>query len=161
MTLHRPTQNRKAEKKQSAPPFRPTPWYGAAVATRPPQAHQIMILRLRRLILAALVLVAASAPALAAYGKKRHHSHRHRSKSPGSKNSSGSGDGTGSFGPTDTNLRAGQPVHYWQFIEAACHGSYQVDVSYVTDNGPSGSAPVPGLPGQGPGVPVGSLRFTR
>ena len=61
----------------------------------------------------------------------------------------------GTFGPTQSNLRAGQHVRFTQFLNARCHGSIRVTVGYVTVNGPSGAAPVPGLPGQSPAVPVG------
>ncbi len=61
----------------------------------------------------------------------------------------------GTFGPTQSNLRAGQHVRFTQFMNGRCHGSIRVTVGYVTVNGPSGAAPVPGLPGQSAAIPVG------
>ena len=61
----------------------------------------------------------------------------------------------GTFGPTQTNLRAGQHIRYATFMNARCHGTTRVTVSYVTVNGPSGATPVPGLPGQSAPIPVG------
>lgn len=61
----------------------------------------------------------------------------------------------GTFGPTQTNLHAGQPVRYTTFINAHCRGSTRVTVGYVTVNGPSTATPVPGLPGQSGTIPVG------
>lgn len=63
--------------------------------------------------------------------------------------------GGSSFGPTDTNLRAGQRVRYTEFFDTLCPGISHITVGLVTVNGPSGSMPVPGLPGQSPEVPVG------
>jgi hypothetical protein len=62
----------------------------------------------------------------------------------------------GGFGPTQTNLRAGQEVDYTTFVNARCRGPMRVTVGYVTVDGPSGSMPVPGLPGQSAAIPVGS-----
>jgi hypothetical protein len=59
------------------------------------------------------------------------------------------------FGPTDTNLRAGQRVRYVTFFLTQCPGVSHITVGLVTVNGPSGSMPVPGLPGQSPEIPVG------
>ena len=64
-----------------------------------------------------------------------------------------SGDGT--FGPTNTNLRVGQRVRYVTFFNPECPGIAHIRVGLVTVDGPSGSMPVPGLPGQSPEVPVG------
>ncbi len=61
----------------------------------------------------------------------------------------------GTFGPTQSNLRAGQHVRFAQFMSARCHGRIRITVGYVTVNGPSGAAPVPGLPGQSAPIPVG------
>jgi hypothetical protein len=66
----------------------------------------------------------------------------------------------GTFGPTQTNLRAGQNVHYRTFLNARCHGTVHVTVAYVTVNGPSGATPVPGLAGQSAPIPVGSTTIT-
>jgi hypothetical protein len=61
----------------------------------------------------------------------------------------------GMFGPTQTNLRAGQHIRYTTFMNARCHGTTRVTVGYVTVNGPSSATPVPGLPGQSAPIPVG------
>jgi hypothetical protein len=61
--------------------------------------------------------------------------------------------------PTDENIAAGQLVHRWVFVEARCHGVFHVTVTYVADDGPSSSKPVPGLPGRGQGVLVGRTTF--
>ena len=66
----------------------------------------------------------------------------------------------GTFGPTQTNLRAGQRVHFVTFMNANCHGRTEVTVSYVRVNGPSGAEPVPGLPGQSAPIPVGKTTLT-
>ncbi len=63
--------------------------------------------------------------------------------------------GGGGFGPTDTNLHAGQRVRYVSFFNPQCPGVSHITVGLVTVNGPSGSMPVPGLPGQSPEIPVG------
>ncbi|MFI4978009.1 MAG: hypothetical protein ACHQC8_04955 [Solirubrobacterales bacterium] len=65
------------------------------------------------------------------------------------------GYGASTFGPTDTNLRAGQHVRYVTFFDPECPGVSHITVGLVTVNGPSGSMPVPGLPGQSPEIPVG------
>jgi hypothetical protein len=65
------------------------------------------------------------------------------------------GSGGGGFGPTNTNLRAGQRVRYVEFFNPRCPGVSHVTVGLVTVNGPSGSMPVPGLPGQSAEIPVG------
>jgi hypothetical protein len=65
------------------------------------------------------------------------------------------GAGAGQFGPTQRNLRAGQRVRYTEFVDRACPGRSRVTVGYVTVDGPSGAAPVPGLPGQSAEIPVG------
>lgn len=59
------------------------------------------------------------------------------------------------FGPTNTNLRAGQRVRYVEFFDTLCPGLSHITVGLVTVNGPSGSMPVPGLPGQSLAIPVG------
>lgn len=61
----------------------------------------------------------------------------------------------GTFGPTQSNLRAGQRVRHTMFLNPGCHGVTHITVSYVTVDGPSGSMPVPGLPGQSTPIPVG------
>jgi hypothetical protein len=66
----------------------------------------------------------------------------------------------GTFGPTQTNLRAGQNVNYRTFLNARCHGITHVTVAYVTVNGPSGAMPVPGLAGQSAPIPVGKTTIT-
>jgi hypothetical protein len=65
------------------------------------------------------------------------------------------GAGGGSFGPTQTNLHAGQRVRFTQFVDRECPGVSHITVGFVTVDGPSGSAPVPGLPGQSAEIPVG------
>ena len=66
----------------------------------------------------------------------------------------------GTFGPTQTNLRAGQLVRHTSFMNARCHGRTEVTVAYVRVNGPSGAQPVPGLPGQSTPIPVGKTTLT-
>jgi hypothetical protein len=68
--------------------------------------------------------------------------------------------GGGSFGPTQVNLRAGQRVRYSMFVNPRCRGVSHIRVGFVTVVGPSGSMPVPGLPGQSAEIPVGHLDFT-
>jgi hypothetical protein len=63
--------------------------------------------------------------------------------------------GGSTFGPTDTDLHAGQHVRFVTFFLTQCPGLSHVTVGLVSVNGPSGSMPVPGLPGQSPEVPVG------
>ena len=65
------------------------------------------------------------------------------------------GAGAGQFGPTQQNLRAGQRVRYTEFVNRSCPGLSRITVGYVTVDGPSGAAPVPGLPGQSAEIPVG------
>jgi hypothetical protein len=67
--------------------------------------------------------------------------------------------GGGTFGPTQSNLRAGQRVRYAQFVNRDCPGKTHITVGYVTVDGPSGSEPVPGLPGQSAEIPVGQTDF--
>jgi hypothetical protein len=64
-----------------------------------------------------------------------------------------------SFGPTQVNLRAGQRVRYTDFVNPDCPGNAHITVGFVTVNGPSGSMPVPGLPGQSAEIPVGQTDF--
>ena len=66
------------------------------------------------------------------------------------------GNGAGTFGPTNSNLRAGQRVRYTLMVNADCPGRMHITVGLVTVNGPSGAMPVPGLPGQSPEIPVGA-----
>jgi hypothetical protein len=68
--------------------------------------------------------------------------------------------GGSTFGPTDTNLRAGQRVRYVTFFDPQCPGISHITIGLVTVNGPSGSMPVPGLPGQSPEIPVGHTSIT-
>jgi hypothetical protein len=67
--------------------------------------------------------------------------------------------GASQFGPTQTNLRAGQRVRYTEWVDRACHGLSRIAVGYVTVDGPSGDEPVPGLPGQSGEIPVGQTTF--
>jgi hypothetical protein len=69
------------------------------------------------------------------------------------------GAGAGTFGPTQTNLRAGQRVRYTVFVNPRCRGISHITVGFVTVNGPSGAMPVPGLPGQSAEIPVGQTNF--
>ncbi len=69
------------------------------------------------------------------------------------------GGGAGGFGPTQTNLRAGQRVRYTEFVDAECPGITRITVGYVTVDGPSGAEPVPDLPGQSAEIPVGHTMF--
>jgi hypothetical protein len=67
--------------------------------------------------------------------------------------------GASSFGPTQTNLKAGQRVRYTTFVNPQCRGVSHITVGLVTVNGPSGAMPVPGLPGQSAEIPVGQANF--
>jgi hypothetical protein len=67
--------------------------------------------------------------------------------------------GASNFGPTQTNLRAGQRVRYTTFVNPQCRGISHITVGLVTVNGPSGAMPVPGLPGQSAEIPVGKTSF--
>jgi hypothetical protein len=71
----------------------------------------------------------------------------------------GGGGGGGTFAPSDSDYRVGQEVLSSEFIAAECHGTYHVNVGLVSTDGPSGSTPVPGLPGQSAEVPVGEGTF--
>jgi hypothetical protein len=71
----------------------------------------------------------------------------------------GCGGGT-SFGPTETNLRAGQTVTYTTLIPLRCPGITHGNVSYVQDIGAAGSTPVPAQPGEGPDIRVGSFTIS-
>jgi hypothetical protein len=64
-----------------------------------------------------------------------------------------------SFGPTQKNIRAGQHVRFTQFVHPGCPGRAHITVGFVTVDGPSGSMPVPGLPGQSAEIPVGETNF--
>lgn len=66
----------------------------------------------------------------------------------------------GTFGPTQSNMQAGTRVQYTTFIPSACRGVIHLTVAYVVVDGPSGAAPVPGLPGQSSGVRVGQADLT-
>ena len=70
------------------------------------------------------------------------------------------GAGAGSFGPTESDLRAGQRVRFAEFFDRRCPGVYRVKVGFVDTDGPAGAMPVPGLPGQSAEVPVGAVDFT-
>jgi hypothetical protein len=74
-------------------------------------------------------------------------------------NCPGGGTGGGTFGPSDSDYRAGQEVLSPEFLDAACPGVYHVTVGLVSTDGPSGAMPVPGLPGQSTEVPVGEGTF--
>jgi hypothetical protein len=65
------------------------------------------------------------------------------------------GPGGGSFGPTESDLRAGQRVRYTEFVNAECRGRSHITVGLVRVDGPSEGTPVPGLPGQSAEIPVG------
>lgn len=67
--------------------------------------------------------------------------------------------GGSGFGPTQTNLRAGQRVRYTMFVNPECRGITHITVGYVTVDGPSGATPVPGLPGQSGETLVGRANF--
>jgi hypothetical protein len=67
--------------------------------------------------------------------------------------------GGGSFGPTESDLRAGERVRYTTFVTVSCPGLTHIRVSYVTVDGPSGDMPVPGLPGESGEIPVGSSTY--
>jgi hypothetical protein len=67
--------------------------------------------------------------------------------------------GGGTFGPSDSDYQVGQEVISPEFIDAGCRGVYRVKVGLVSTDGPSGSMPVPGLPGQSAEVPVGETTF--
>jgi hypothetical protein len=67
--------------------------------------------------------------------------------------------GESSFGPTQKNLRAGQRIRFTQFVHQGCPGRAHIAVGFVTVDGPSGSMPVPGLPGQSAEIPVGETNF--
>jgi hypothetical protein len=63
--------------------------------------------------------------------------------------------GASSFGPTETDLRAGQRVRHTQLVNPECRGRSHITVSFESVNGPATGTPVPGLPGQGPEIPIG------
>jgi hypothetical protein len=67
--------------------------------------------------------------------------------------------GASQFGPTQTNLRAGQRVRYTELVDRECPGRSRITVGYVTVDGPSGAEPVPGLSGQSAEIPVGETTF--
>jgi hypothetical protein len=68
----------------------------------------------------------------------------------------GCGGGT-SFGPTETNLNAGQTVTFTELRPLRCPGIAHGNVAFVQDIGAAGSTPVPGQPGEGPDIPVGNF----
>jgi len=59
---------------------------------------------------------------------------------------------------TNGDLRAGQIVHDRETV-SACPGTIHGNVVYAANSGPSNNSTVPGLPGQGAGVLVGSFSF--
>lgn len=65
------------------------------------------------------------------------------------------GAGAGSFGPTNKDLRAGQRVRHTQLVNPECRGRSHITVSFESVDGPATGMPVPGLPGQGPEIPIG------
>jgi hypothetical protein len=64
--------------------------------------------------------------------------------------------GSSGFGSTDGDLKAGQVARIREF-GSVCRGSLHGAVLYACDDGPSGNQTVPGLPGQGVGVLVGTF----
>lgn len=70
------------------------------------------------------------------------------------------GAGSGGFGPSNADYRVGQEVRFDQFVNVRCPGVYRVQIGLVSTDGPAGDQPVPGLPGQGPEVPVGQTELT-
>jgi hypothetical protein len=54
------------------------------------------------------------------------------------------GPGAGNFGPTQTNLRAGQRVRYTEFVNPTCRGISHITIGFVTVDGPSGRHQYPG-----------------
>ncbi|HWH09996.1 MAG TPA: hypothetical protein VG165_02625 [Solirubrobacteraceae bacterium] len=60
------------------------------------------------------------------------------------------------FASTNGDLRAGQRARVHEF-GSVCHGTIHGDVLYAHNDGPSGNQTVPGLPGQGGGVLVGTF----
>ncbi|MGA9874800.1 MAG: hypothetical protein WBQ21_03235 [Solirubrobacteraceae bacterium] len=68
--------------------------------------------------------------------------------------------GGGSFGPTETDLHAGQRVRYTELLNAQCRGRSHITVGLVRVDGPAGSMPVPGLPGESGEIPVGQANIT-
>lgn len=64
----------------------------------------------------------------------------------------------GQSGSTNGDLRAGQIVHERETV-TACRGAVHGEVVYAANSGPSNNSTVPGLPGQGAGVLVGSFSF--
>jgi len=65
----------------------------------------------------------------------------------------------GNFGPTNYDIRTGQRVSSRMFVPYRCPGIVRGSVSYVPLVGPATAMPVPGLPGQGTAIPVGSFAF--
>jgi hypothetical protein len=66
--------------------------------------------------------------------------------------------GTGtSFGPTETDFKAGELVTYTSWMSKRCPGISHGSVVFEQDTGPAGSIPVPAQPGQGPDIPVGAF----
>jgi hypothetical protein len=65
----------------------------------------------------------------------------------------------GTFGPTNSDIAAGQRVTSSMFVPYRCPGVVKGTVSYVPLVGPATAMPVAGLPGQGAAIPVGRFSF--
>jgi hypothetical protein len=65
--------------------------------------------------------------------------------------------GETSFGPTESNYRAGQLVTFTSWLPRHCPGISHGRFAYVQDIGAAGSIPVPAQPGEGPDIPVGTF----
>jgi hypothetical protein len=68
------------------------------------------------------------------------------------------GAGGGQAASTNSDLRAGQIVRDRETV-TACPSNVHANVVYTVNDGPSNNNTVPGLPGQGAGVLVGSFSF--
>lgn len=67
---------------------------------------------------------------------------------------------TGSlFGPTNSNIRAGQHVVLQTMVPYECPGVVHGTITYVPTNGPASSMSTPGLPGQTKSITVGRFSF--
>jgi hypothetical protein len=64
----------------------------------------------------------------------------------------------GGAASTNADIRAGQIVRHSETV-SACPGTYHGNVVYAANTGPSNNSTVPGLPGQGAGVLVGTFTF--
>ncbi len=65
----------------------------------------------------------------------------------------------GTFGPTNSDIRAGHRVLYQELAPYSCPGVVHGSIRYVSSAGPASSMFVPGGPGQGNSVPVGRFSF--